>query len=140
VFVGDRELEMREFPDPSLGPGEVTVQIRASDTCGSNLHTYHLPRPELLAIRLGDCGSGALQRDRCVERCLGVLKQSSNVDSQRPNETQLLQHPVECASLLRVLRNRKGGPKRTRGTQEIVVALFEFDDLAGGGQKIPYRP
>ena len=46
VFVGDRELELRDFPDPTPGPGEVIVQIKASGMCGSDLHTYRLPRAE----------------------------------------------------------------------------------------------
>jgi len=46
VFVGDRKLELREFPDPTPGPGEVIVQIKASGMCGSDLNTYRLPRAE----------------------------------------------------------------------------------------------
>jgi threonine dehydrogenase-like Zn-dependent dehydrogenase len=41
VFLGNRELELREFPDPHAGPGEAVVQIRASGLCGSDLHAYH---------------------------------------------------------------------------------------------------
>jgi 2-desacetyl-2-hydroxyethyl bacteriochlorophyllide A dehydrogenase len=40
VFTGDRRLEVRSFPDPEPGPGEVVVRIRASGMCGSDLHTY----------------------------------------------------------------------------------------------------
>lgn len=40
VFLGDRKLELREFPDPTPGPGEVVLAIRASGMCGSDLHTY----------------------------------------------------------------------------------------------------
>jgi threonine dehydrogenase-like Zn-dependent dehydrogenase len=40
VFLGDRQLELREFPDPTPGPGEVVVAIRASGLCGSDLHRY----------------------------------------------------------------------------------------------------
>ena len=44
VFVGERELEIREFPDPTPGPGEVIVQIKASGVCGSDLHSYREPK------------------------------------------------------------------------------------------------
>ncbi len=44
VFLGDRELALQEFPDPTPGPGEVVVKIRASGMCGSDLHTYRAPR------------------------------------------------------------------------------------------------
>jgi len=40
VFLGDRRLELREFPDPTPGPGEVVLAIKASGMCGSDLHTY----------------------------------------------------------------------------------------------------
>ena len=40
VFLGERQLELREFPDPTPGPGEVVLEIKASGMCGSDLHTY----------------------------------------------------------------------------------------------------
>ena len=27
VFLGERQLELREFPDPTPGPGEVILQM-----------------------------------------------------------------------------------------------------------------
>lgn len=43
VFTGNRQLELRAFPDPHAGPGEAIVQIRASGLCGSDLHAYRGP-------------------------------------------------------------------------------------------------
>ena len=40
VFLGERRLELQEFPDPTPGPGEVVLAIKASGMCGSDLHTY----------------------------------------------------------------------------------------------------
>jgi threonine dehydrogenase-like Zn-dependent dehydrogenase len=40
VFVGDRKLEIQEFPDPTPGPREVVLEIKASGMCGSDLHQY----------------------------------------------------------------------------------------------------
>ena len=40
VFLGDRQVELRDFPDPKPGPGEVVVAIRASGMCGSDLRPY----------------------------------------------------------------------------------------------------
>src|SRR5262249_3980458 len=37
VFVGNRKAEIRTFPDPTPGPGEVVLQIKASAMCGSDL-------------------------------------------------------------------------------------------------------
>src|SRR5262247_2428987 len=43
VFVGDRKLELREFPDPTPGPRDVILEIKASGMCGSDLHIYRAP-------------------------------------------------------------------------------------------------
>ncbi len=40
VFLGDRKLELREFPDPTPGPRDVVLEIKASGMCGSDLHQY----------------------------------------------------------------------------------------------------
>ena len=44
VFTGGRELELMEFPDPTPGPDEVVVEMKASGMCGSDLHKYRLPK------------------------------------------------------------------------------------------------
>ncbi|MGH7417266.1 MAG: iditol 2-dehydrogenase, partial [Candidatus Rokuibacteriota bacterium] len=36
VFTGNRQLELRDFPDPTPGPGEVVLEIKASGMCGSD--------------------------------------------------------------------------------------------------------
>ena len=46
VFTGGREVELMEFPDPSPGPGEVVVAIKASGMCGSDLKFYRTPKGE----------------------------------------------------------------------------------------------
>jgi threonine dehydrogenase-like Zn-dependent dehydrogenase len=46
VFTGNRELDLREFPDPQPGPGEVILEMKASGMCGSDLNTYRLPKSE----------------------------------------------------------------------------------------------
>lgn len=40
IFPGDRRAEVREFPQPEPGPGEVVVAMRAAGLCGSDLHLY----------------------------------------------------------------------------------------------------
>ena len=40
VFLGDRKLEFRDFPDPTPGPGEVVIEMKASGMCGSDLKFY----------------------------------------------------------------------------------------------------
>jgi threonine dehydrogenase-like Zn-dependent dehydrogenase len=58
VFLGERELELREFPDPVPGPGEVVLAIKASGLCGSDLHPYRAARGGGAAASLGLGGSG----------------------------------------------------------------------------------
>ena len=43
VFLGNRKLELREFPDPTPGPRDVILEIKALGMCGSDLHTYRAP-------------------------------------------------------------------------------------------------
>jgi D-arabinose 1-dehydrogenase-like Zn-dependent alcohol dehydrogenase len=40
VFTGDRQLELMTFPDPTPGPDEVVIEMKASGMCGSDLHQY----------------------------------------------------------------------------------------------------
>jgi 2-desacetyl-2-hydroxyethyl bacteriochlorophyllide A dehydrogenase len=40
VFTGDRQIELRHFDDPTPGPGEVVLEIKASGMCGSDLKFY----------------------------------------------------------------------------------------------------
>lgn len=40
VFLGDRKAEVRNYPDPEPGPGEVVVALKAGGLCGSDLHLY----------------------------------------------------------------------------------------------------
>ena len=43
VFLGDRKVELRSFPDPTPGPGEVVLEMKASGMCGSDLKFYRAP-------------------------------------------------------------------------------------------------
>ena len=44
VFTGGRELELMNFPDPTPGPDEVVIEMKASGMCGSDLHQYRRPK------------------------------------------------------------------------------------------------
>lgn len=55
VFLGDRELELRELPKPTPGPGEVVIAMKASGLCGSDFTAYRAPKarrgpPEILKV------------------------------------------------------------------------------------------
>ncbi|MGD2140043.1 MAG: zinc-binding dehydrogenase [Burkholderiales bacterium] len=53
VFPGNRQLEILDFPDPTPGPGEVVLEIKASGMCGSDLKFYR-PVGGASALGLGD--------------------------------------------------------------------------------------
>ncbi len=40
TFLGERKLQLAEFPDPTPGPQEVVIEIKASGMCGSDLNFY----------------------------------------------------------------------------------------------------
>jgi threonine dehydrogenase-like Zn-dependent dehydrogenase len=55
VFLGDGKVELRSFPDPSPGPGEVVIAMKASGMCGSDLKFYRSPPGAAqAALGLGD--------------------------------------------------------------------------------------
>jgi len=55
VFVGNRKVELRTFPDPTPGPGEVVIQMKASGMCGSDLKFYRsAPGEAQKALGLGN--------------------------------------------------------------------------------------
>ena len=60
VFLGDRKLELKEFPDPTPGPRDVILEIKASGMCGTDLHTYRAP------AQLGEAVAGGIKRQAGV--------------------------------------------------------------------------
>ena len=40
VFPGNKTVELIEFPDPTPGPNEVILEMKASGVCGSDLKSY----------------------------------------------------------------------------------------------------
>jgi 2-desacetyl-2-hydroxyethyl bacteriochlorophyllide A dehydrogenase len=43
TFTGNRTLEVRNFPDPTPGPRDVVLEIKASGMCGTDLGAYRAP-------------------------------------------------------------------------------------------------
>jgi len=55
VFLGERKVELRNFPDPTPGPGEVVIEMKASGMCGSDLKFYRsAPGAAQAALGLGN--------------------------------------------------------------------------------------
>jgi threonine dehydrogenase-like Zn-dependent dehydrogenase len=56
VFLGDRKLALQEFPDPTPGPGEVVLAIKASGLCGSDLNHYRAAGKSAVIAGHEPCG------------------------------------------------------------------------------------
>ena len=47
VFLGDKEIEIRDLPDPKPGRDDVVIAIKASGVCGSDFHVgYRVPKDQ----------------------------------------------------------------------------------------------
>ena len=44
VYLGESEVEVREFDRPHAGSGQVVIEMRVAGLCGSDLHKYHSSR------------------------------------------------------------------------------------------------
>jgi 2-desacetyl-2-hydroxyethyl bacteriochlorophyllide A dehydrogenase len=53
AFLGDRNVELRSFPDPAPGIGEVVLQMKASGICGTDLMLYRRPASAVGAPVIG---------------------------------------------------------------------------------------
>src|SRR5258708_9471379 len=55
VVLGERKIGLRSFPDPTPGPGEVVLEMKASGMCGSDLKFYRsAPGAAQAALGLGN--------------------------------------------------------------------------------------
>jgi threonine dehydrogenase-like Zn-dependent dehydrogenase len=57
VFTGGSQMEVKRFPDPVPGPGQVVVDIKCTSLCGSDLHGLHSAKtnPDMI---MGHEGAG----------------------------------------------------------------------------------
>ncbi len=44
VFLGERQLALRQFPDPTPGPEDAIIAIQSSGLCGSDFRPYRAPK------------------------------------------------------------------------------------------------
>jgi threonine dehydrogenase-like Zn-dependent dehydrogenase len=65
VFLGNRKLEIREFPDPTPGAGEVVLEMKASGMCGSDLHPYRSAGNAAASLGLGGGGPVIAGHEPC---------------------------------------------------------------------------
>jgi len=78
-FLGGRKLQVTEFPDPTPGPHDVVVEIKASGMCGSDLKFYRAVGSETAALGLGKLEGPVIAGH---EPCGVVAAVGSKVDEQ----------------------------------------------------------
>ena len=87
VLLGNREVEIRDYPEPEPGPGQVLVRMRASGLCGSDLHRYRVPPDQL-----GDRADVIMGHEPA-----GVVEAvGSGVLDLRPGDRVSVYHYVGC--------------------------------------------
>jgi threonine dehydrogenase-like Zn-dependent dehydrogenase len=79
IFLGERKLQLADFPDPTPGPRDVIVEIKASGMCGSDLKFYRAAG-NTTALGLGKLSGPVIAGH---EPCGTVAAVGSNV-SERP--------------------------------------------------------
>jgi threonine dehydrogenase-like Zn-dependent dehydrogenase len=93
VFLGSRKLELREFPDPAPGPGEVVLAIKASGMCGSDLHPYRAVGNAAAALGLGGSGGPVIAGH---EPCGVVAAVGTGVDPGLVGQRVMNHHYKGC--------------------------------------------
>lgn len=87
-FLGERKLEIRDTPDPTPGPGEAIIEIKASGMCGSDLKVYRV-KGGAAALGLGGSGEPVIAgHEPCgevVEVGAGVTVKDAQVGSRVMN-------------------------------------------------------
>lgn len=90
VFLGNRKLELKEFPDPAPGAGEVVVAMKASGMCGSDLHAYRAVGNAAASLGLGGGGGPVIAGH---EPCGVVAAVGAGVpDAERLQDQRVMVH------------------------------------------------
>ena len=96
VFTGDSKLELVETPDPTPGPRDVVLEIKASGMCGSDLKLYRPPAGTAFkALGLVDNGEPVIAGH---EPCGVIVAVGKDVDSRtaRVGDRVTLHHYQGC--------------------------------------------
>lgn len=88
VFLGERQLELREFPEPIPGFSEVVVEMHASGLCGSDLRSYRAPR--------GESGDPTQLKAAGHEPCGQVKEVGPSVRHVKVGDRVIVHHYLGC--------------------------------------------
>ena len=90
VFLGDRELEIRELPEPKPDPGQVVIAMKGSGLCGSDLRPYRTPKEqkgEPASIKVGG-----------HEPCGVIAEVGQGVANVRVGDRVMMHHYSGCGT------------------------------------------
>jgi len=128
VFKGDRKLELQTFDDPTPGPGEVVLEIRASGMCGSDLKFYRSPEGEAMKALGLSAGSTVIAGH---EPCGVVVAAGANVNPKqaRIGQRVMVHHYKGCGAC----------PHCSTGWQQLCVeGVAEVYGVTGHGAHARY--
>jgi threonine dehydrogenase-like Zn-dependent dehydrogenase len=97
TFLGERKLQLAQFPDPTPGPHEVVLEIKASGMCGSDLKFYRATGGETAALGLGKLEGPVIAGH---EPCGVVVAAGSKVDQRagRLGARAMVHHYSGCGA------------------------------------------
>jgi len=97
VFTGDRKLELMTFPDPTPGPDEVVLEMKASGMCGSDLKSYRPAKGGMSASGLPASSEPVIAGH---EPCGIVAAVGTAVDSRQAKIGQrvMVHHYIGCTT------------------------------------------
>jgi 2-desacetyl-2-hydroxyethyl bacteriochlorophyllide A dehydrogenase len=128
VFAGDRQIEFRHFDDPSPGPGEVVLEIKASGMCGSDLKFYRGAQGEAMkSLGLGDAAPVVAGHEPCGV----VVAVGAGVNEKRARVGQrvMVHHYRGCGACAHC---------STGWMQLCVDGVAEVYGVTGNGAHAPY--
>lgn len=128
VFTGNRQLELRSFEDPTPGPGEVVLEIKASGMCGSDLKFYRAAPGEAMKS-LGFAPGTAVIAGH--EPCGVVVAVGANVNPKqaRVGQRVMVHHYRGCGAC----------PHCSTGWQQLCVeGVAEVYGVTGHGAHARY--
>lgn len=106
VFTGNRNLEVRTFDDPTPGPDDAVIRMKASGMCGSDLNLYRANNPLEQMARQGliTLGKGGMDPETRIiaghEPCGIIEAVGRNVRPDRfaPGDRVIVFHYEGCGT------------------------------------------
>jgi threonine dehydrogenase-like Zn-dependent dehydrogenase len=126
TFLGERKLQLMEFPDPAPGASDVIVDIKASGMCGSDLKFYRASG-ETSSLGLGKVSGPVIAGH---EPCGVVAAVGSAVEARtaRIGDRVMVHHYAGCGTC---------APCRTGWSQMCVEGSTVYG-VTGHGAHAPY--